>query len=332
LEDRYRDLFLVEDDKGSSTRIIFIKGLTSSGSCSSNGGSELEKRDKLVHDTQIHFPKSLGQSSYVDENDVIEFSWSGEYQDCQTGRSYTAEELAKMLTSDATDHNHMGDYRSMVPEAIYAKEVTCSGVERAAENLGFLMANILSRQPEDQFVLIGHSLGGMVAAYFLAEESDSLVGQRIKRVITIDSPLQGYHAAIPSWWCNDSETIADLRGQTRIVPSIQALTNSPHREKLLTLNSTSIGDPLENVENVDLDCKVITTGSGAAKGLILGIVGALTFNPAAVIAAAGLGAGAGLVAADIFDTYVQGHGCAFDDVGALRRIAGEMHDVPLMIR
>ncbi len=90
-----------------------------------------------------------------------------------------------------------GDFRWPV----YSKGDTCAGIEGALQN----MDRIFSRYPNAQFDIVGHSLGGFVALYFLAHASESQKS-RIHAVVSVDG-LVGVSSPVPDAALDDFRII-----------------------------------------------------------------------------------------------------------------------------
>ena len=83
-------------------------------------------------------------------------------------------------------NTYCGDSYSQ-PE--YGKADTCSGVAVAAEKLDVLINWMLVAERAEKVDLVAHSMGGMVASYWLAHHPG--MRPKINSVVTFDSPLQG---------------------------------------------------------------------------------------------------------------------------------------------
>lgn len=65
-------------------------------------------------------------------------------------------------------------------------------IEEYAEKLGVTVEEVLKENKKDQFMLIGHSMGGLVSAYYATHLDKE---KRVTHVITISSPLKGTRIA-----------------------------------------------------------------------------------------------------------------------------------------
>jgi hypothetical protein len=67
---------------------------------------------------------------------------------------------------------------------------TCNGIDKAVASLGHVVNSVSAKDKDARFDIIGHSLGGFVAAYWVAKlPPDDRALIRIHSVITLDSPL-----------------------------------------------------------------------------------------------------------------------------------------------
>lgn len=69
----------------------------------------------------------------------------------------------------------------------YEKEDTCDGVEKAAGEL----RDFIDERASARVTIVGHSMGGLVAAYLVATEPQEWVESHVASVVTFDSPLRG---------------------------------------------------------------------------------------------------------------------------------------------
>ncbi|GEM_PF-3577583 len=88
----------------------------------------------------------------------------------------------------------------------YSAVFTCvNGVVRSSSMLNLMIAEILQKYPSAKIDIVGHSMGGLVAAYWAATHQDDQKLKSIHSVITFDSPLQG----IEGWKANLLKAISD---------------------------------------------------------------------------------------------------------------------------
>ncbi len=175
------------------------------------------------------------------ENRVLGFSYSGSYEDCATGNQFSAE-------------NYPFDNYRVFPE--YRPTDTCTGVRDAGNKLDSLLSALSAREPDREIILLGHSLGGMVAAYYVADVASPEIKGKIKSVITIDSPLLGYSNENPFSNCPlTAQSWQDILGESPIVRHIESIEGTDLAAKLLHLNSTEVGDSLLGGRVIDLECK-----------------------------------------------------------------------------
>ena len=230
------------------------------------------------------------------EGRVLGFSYSGSYESCADGRQFSAEEYPS------------GDF-AVFPK--YRPEDTCVGVRDAAAKLGSLLESLHTREPDRELVLLGHSLGGMVAAYYIAELAPHEIRDRIRSIVTIDSPLLGYSDRNPLSVCHPSaQSWQDILRVSGTVESIESIQGTSLAKRFVHLNSTDVGDSLVGGREVELEC-----GTESAGGLALGGAAVLT-----LVTGGWGGVIAGAVGGAILGTYGPGHSCGFYDPAALREI------------
>ena len=248
--------------------VVFLQGIDSHSSCEAAGAgwrflqapqrlyegslradtlgpedNTFRRRQSIVDYIQAVIPKWW-------ESSVIGFSYSGLYQDCSTGEGFSGENY------------QFGNYGS-VP--IYTKMSTCIGVQSAAERLGLLLDSLHAQKANRDIVLVGHSLGGMVAAYYISEIAEPDLRDRIKSIITVDSPLLGNFITVGS--CDrTSQSRKDIHRESNVVPDIASIQRSALASRFIHLNSTSIGDSLIGGRTVHLGCAAIVGLVGLGHG------------------------------------------------------------------
>ena len=304
----------------SGPRVVLLQGIDSEGSCEDvRTGWESLGNKRWKDGTLYRPPESFSDPSpsttpskdgmfmrrhtlvsvlrdklYGDwEGGVLGFSYSGSYENCGGGRTFSADEYP------------LGDYRVF---ASYRPEDTCLGVRDAAASLDALLESLHAQEPEREIVLLGHSLGGMVAAYYMAEFAPHEIQSQIKSVITIDSPLFGYPQRNPFSACHpDAQSWQDILGVTDVTKSIKSIEGSLLARKFVHLNSTDIGDSLVGGDEVRLNCGKESAGDFTLLG---GLIGTLVTG--------GLGGLiVGAAGGETYGTYGPGHSCAFYDPDAL---------------
>lgn len=155
----------------ANRKVILIQGLTSQGP---GDCSRAIDRDKEVWwyckwRDQVALALTKAGVDYIDDQDILGLSY---WHDATGSKGYDR-----------------GDLRWPV----YSKGDTCAGIEGALQNLD----KIFSQYPDAEFDIVGHSLGGYVALYFLAHASDSQVS-RIHSVVSVDG-LVGVSSLVPDW-------------------------------------------------------------------------------------------------------------------------------------
>lgn len=242
----------------SSPAVVFLQGIDSESSCEAvrTGWEHLDssrrvwagaspasrlgpienmftRRGSIVEFLQDHLPGDWEES-------VIGFSYSGLYEDCETGSRISGEAypIGSSAVFPAYDSLH-----------------TCRGVRNAAGHLHALISSIHAADNNREIIVIGHSLGGMVAAYYLSSAAPPDLVERMRHVITVDSPLLGNFVVSPLSECHeDPRSWQDIRGESDVVGVIESIPNSDLSGKFIHLNSTVIGDSLSGGRTVRLGC------------------------------------------------------------------------------
>lgn len=93
-----------------------------------------------------------------------------------------------------------------------------------------LLDNMIERFPDSHFVLIGHSLGGIVATYWAANKADRRDLDQIDLMITLASPLRGVPQAESGFFPD----ILELAPDTKL---IQSLSQAPGKARMFTIRS-----------------------------------------------------------------------------------------------
>lgn len=145
-------------------KVIFIQGIDSaSGSC----GSTFRSEYSWMVDSLLESPFVESAAPTLDsENDFFYFSYSGKY--CPLGGP--------------------PDYAR--PQ--YQESDTCNGVSGTsggAEKLQAMVQGLLTKYPRAHFDIFAHSMGGMVASYWLSQHPERAA--LVNSVTTLDSPLRG---------------------------------------------------------------------------------------------------------------------------------------------
>ena len=247
---------------GSGPSVVVLQGIDSKSSCEEvHAGRESfgsrEWRNGELYQSPFAAPEPLPDSTFMRRNtlvkvlqdrlpgdwerDVLGFSYSGSYEHCDTGAQFSAGAYP------------VGNY-GVFPK--YDKIDTCGGVRNAATKLGSLLTSLHAREPSREIVLIGHSLGGMVAAYYAAELAPPEIRSKVASIVTIDSPLLGHLDRNPFSACPaTAQSWQDIFGGTEIVRSINAIQRTDLAQKFVHMNSTGIGDYLDGARSVRLECR-----------------------------------------------------------------------------
>jgi PKD repeat protein len=120
----------------------------------------------------------------------------GDAGDCSTGLQGLPQ-----LQSNGNDFSHFvamsyaaprsGDVCDFSPGIYTGQEVRTIGVDRAARNVQCLVSGIIEEYGDVHFDFITHSLGGVVASYYLDQVATFSEKSAVHSVITMDSPVSG---------------------------------------------------------------------------------------------------------------------------------------------
>jgi pimeloyl-ACP methyl ester carboxylesterase len=155
---------------GDGRKVIFIQGIDSSsdnlqcnrtarGFLNSSGTNDIQWMvNYLQHDNQVI--SAIPSLAY--EDSFLYMSYSGQYCPPVSGDFYHPR---------------------------YEELATCLGIQWGADRLDYVIQAVLATDPTATFDLVGHSMGGLVASYWLVTHDD--LKNRIHSVVTFDSPLRG---------------------------------------------------------------------------------------------------------------------------------------------
>lgn len=145
--------------------VVLIQGIDSSSACGGPMDGFSPRREAVLGEI-----RPLG----IPETNVLGLSYSGTYYDPATCSPIPVEDVAAS---------------SGLP--LYNQADTCGGgVTVAASQLEGLLYSITEDHPNATFSIVGHSMGGVVAAYFAATTDWALL-DRVHSIILLDSPVQG---------------------------------------------------------------------------------------------------------------------------------------------
>jgi len=311
--------FVIPGEASPPRTVIVLQGIDTASACSdfSKGLSENTFATRVALMTraiQLRDWEQTRRPSDWDDKDFVTFSYSNTYRDCRTGSTYRAGQLP--IGFGATQNSFSSGANGIFAE--YRQDDTCGGVSAAANDLKALMNRISDLEPGTKFVLVGHSLGGMVAAYALATMPVAEVRERIHSVVTLDAPLRGYGISKPGSACfNSSPSWHDIMGfsdgsSSAAVRTIGSLRDSQVRSKVHSFVSSPIGTALPGAQPTNVDC-----AAGVKTGLLGAILGAIVCP---VCALAGGAAGFGI------GQWGTGHTCIWLNQQALSTTSDVIRD------
>lgn len=303
-------IFFVEGRPDSHRKIIILQGIDSYANCTEvtveprRQGSPSTRADTLASSIQSWAWVTSSDVSSIDRRDLVAFSYSDSYQQC-----------LPLPLPPFNSHTMPVDGSAV---ATYVQSDTCQGVASAANKLRQLVDRLIQDDGRVQIDLVGHSLGGMVAGYFMISQPSDIVSKYIGRVITIDSPLSGTLDRNPFSQCPEaSQSWIDISGASasQIVPQIRKIPTSQVSNKVYSINNSPVG---ENGKLTGLPTAPIFIECGAESGSGAGAVlggagGAALLGPLGFFIGAILGGDVG--------GKVVGHSCAWTDATSMAQVA-----------
>jgi len=130
-------------------------------------------------------------------------------------------------------------YSYRYPEPSYTRCDTNQSITTSAAVLQQQLQDLASRYPSARFLLVGHSLGGVIAVHWAVAEGTPELLTRTAAIVTFDSPLQGIGEIPPeirdvvlSWLraqlCYDPRVLEEL-DPTRPDSPLAALRQAPEK-------------------------------------------------------------------------------------------------------
>ena len=201
----------------------------------------------------------LNNNVWLEEEDVIGFSYSDRYWDAVEGKSI----------------HGLGYPANQLAVADYEGSDTCTGVHQAAQNLSSLINNLTSQAPDVQIDIVAHSMGGLVAAYWVSNQDSDYLKQHVRSVTTLDSPLlDGFpiSSGITSVCSRYDQATIDLFNHSPVLKEINQYENTTHRIPFFHVNSTKIGDLLPRGKDLGRPCGGVNAPTLGMLGAIVGSV------------------------------------------------------------
>jgi len=159
-------------------KVILIGGIDSASSCSDSSASSstfFARRDKVKEILQPYLP---GLQSW----DIYGLSYADQY-------AYCMQEAGPGGPSSGGGTYPLSQAPEWAATPWYAKADTCGGVAKASASLGRLIDHILQKEPGAEFDIIAHSMGGLVASYYVAQQKDGFLKEHVHSVVLLDSPV-----------------------------------------------------------------------------------------------------------------------------------------------
>ncbi len=160
------------DSFGRPRKVIVLQGINSSSNCTDDPRTPEDERmvGRVAWVRETLQGRDVAQYVQYAEEDFFYFDY---------GAGYCPDDPETPEIDESKNPN-------------YSKIFTCvNGVARSSNILDLLITRILQINDETQIDIIGHSMGGVIAAYWVATHQDDSRLKNIHSVITFDSPLQG---------------------------------------------------------------------------------------------------------------------------------------------
>lgn len=185
-------------------------------------------------------------SKFFDEEDVIGFSYGDTYRDSTLGT---------IVSGDDYQVGHQ-----LIP--VYGKLDTCAGVTAGASKLDRLVKRIVQVEPDVSIDFLGHSMGGMVTAYWISQQDSGFLSRYVGSVITLDSPLLDGHldGSLFSSCRFDDQAWLDIANPDSVaLANINDYSKTTLRVPFYHINSSAIGDVLPGGVQIPGSCGTVAT-------------------------------------------------------------------------
>jgi hypothetical protein len=266
-------------------KIILVGGIDSAGSCSSDSVF-LARRDTVMKILQPYVPG-------LKLEDIQGLSYAEPFDQ---GYAYCATPITeKPITGE-------------VP--IYTKRDTCGGVAKGSQALRWLINHLLQSNPGTEFDIVAHSMGGLVASYYVAQQDGEFLKQHIHSIVLLDSPvspglqiesspLSACSLSDPSW--------QDMLAGSGVIGSISDPSRTTLRVRFSAVLATPIGEwlPGMSANNVRYAQGYTSGAAGAAAlgGANGGAIGCLLGGPIGCLLGAVVGEVAGEYVLDVLPEH-----------------------------
>ena len=197
-------------------RVVFVQGIESESRCP--GGSGFASHAPRWVGAYLASDATMQAQLPIADEDLVMFSYSGRY--C-SGNGTHGE------------------------AASYGPGDTCDGIEGATGAASRLRSLIDTLAP-GRVTILGHSMGGLVAAYLAGEDPD-WAGQHIASIVAFDSPLGGvprlnlealrFAGAVTGGCSFDSRSVEDMKDGDSLI--LRTARNAAHVVPFYTLDATA---------------------------------------------------------------------------------------------
>jgi triacylglycerol esterase/lipase EstA (alpha/beta hydrolase family) len=133
-------------------------------------------------------------------------------------------------------------------------------MKAAASKLNTLVERIIREEPDPTINFLGHSMGGMVIAYWISQQDSDFLEKHVGSVVTLDSPLfDGHPLADLVDRIKSCKAWADIKKGSDVLKSINEYSKTTERVPFYHINSSAIGDLLPGGVELAGSCENLKT-------------------------------------------------------------------------
>lgn len=175
---------------------------------------------------------------------ILPLPWNGMGQDVVSAQQHADQTFPELKKALANAHEK---YKTIVAFSYngrpsYRGVDTGQTIDKSARQLESQLESIVNQDPQATFSIVSHSLGGVVASYWIshyADDSNYVMLLRLQGIVTFDSPLQGetsdtLRGALESvlggltslYLLKYYPVLNDLDPQSEVIKSLNSLDNT----------------------------------------------------------------------------------------------------------
>jgi pimeloyl-ACP methyl ester carboxylesterase len=188
--------------------LLLALGILMAGSALSSGAQDEESPVRLVVVMLRGWNSASGDPSFAEIVPVLE-------------RLGTAPEINRAVSVEEFSYRY--------PEVTYERCDTNQSLAASRDRLNAQLQDLATRHPSARFLVVGHSLGGVIATYWAASAPSPELLRRTAGVVTLSSPLRGVNEVPPeirdlveTWMtaqlCFDPRLLAELHPEAADSP------------------------------------------------------------------------------------------------------------------